>query len=54
MTKSTSYFDNGIWHDTYKFRRDNEIKILVKSNGKPCKVIRFDKKSGVIKKPTWN
>jgi hypothetical protein len=54
MIKNTTYFEGGIPHDTYKFNIRNTVKILVKKEGKPFKVVSFDKLTGRIYKPTEN
>lgn len=46
MIKNTTYFDNGSRFDTYKFKKGGMVKVLVKKDGKPHQVIRFDKITG--------
>lgn len=52
MDKNTSYQSEGKWFDTYKFKMHGEVKILVKSEGKPHHVVRFNARSGRMLKPT--
>jgi hypothetical protein len=50
--KNTSYQSNGKWFDTYKFKKNGEVKILVKSEGKANHVVRFEAITGRILKPS--
>lgn len=53
MQKNTSYQDTkGQWVDTYKFKMNGEVKILVKSEGKTHHVVRFNARTGKNLKPT--
>jgi hypothetical protein len=48
MTKNITYFEGGHQFDTYKFKIREVVKVLVKKDGKPHKVVVFNQGSGKI------